>query len=264
MSASEGAGVSVIIPTWNEAGTVERTLEALAPPRGGGLHARSTAPGASGEIEVIVCDGGSTDATWERLALFPWARRIVGARGRAGQMNAGAAAARGRILLFLHADSVVERDAVARLPAALAARPDAVGGAFRFRLDSPRRRYRVVEWGVARRCRYLRLPYGDQGLFLRRASFEALAGFRDFPVGEDLDLVRRMKRLGPLLLLDDCVTTSARRWERDGFLRTTLRNGRDLVRLSISGWREQRTTRATTGPRPAPASGPAAPRRGVV
>ncbi len=261
MSATERADVSVIIPTWNEAGTVERTLEALAP-RGG--------CGARGGIEVIVSDGGSSDATWERLALFPWARRIAGARGRAGQMNAGAAAARGGVLLFLHADSVVARDAVARLPAALAARPGAPGGAFRFRLDSPRRRYRVVEWGVERRCRHFRLPYGDQGLFLRRASFDALGGFRDLPVGEDLDFVLRMRRLGPLLLLDDCVTTSARRWERDGFLRTTLRNARDLVRISIDGWREGRGTigaraaRVAARAESAPASAPAAPRRDVV
>ncbi len=148
-------------------------------------------------------------------------------------MNEGAAASSGAVLLFLHADTIVPRAAIERIPDALASRPRDVGGAFRFRVDSARRRYRVIEWGVALRCRWLGLPYGDQALFVLRDAFESLGGFRRFDVGEDLDFVRRLRRLGPLLLLDEAAMTSARRWERGGFARTTLRNWATLALFAV-------------------------------
>jgi rSAM/selenodomain-associated transferase 2 len=181
-------------------------------------------------VEVVVADGGSRDGTVAVAESFRRVRAIRCARGRAQQMNAGARATTGRILLFLHADSRLPAASAARLVHALDRAPLAPGGAFRFRLDSRRLRYRLLEHAVALRTRFLHLPYGDQGIFVRREAFDALGGFRLLPRCEDLDLVRRMRRLGPLLLLDEPVVTSARRWEQDGFARATLRNWYDLAR----------------------------------
>jgi uncharacterized protein len=98
------------------------------------------------------------------------------------------------------------------------------GGAFRFAIDSPRRGYRAIEWGTRQRCRFLRLPYGDQALFARREAYDAIGGFRPQPLMEDVDLVRRLRRLGPLSLLECRALTSPRRWEATGLLRRTLTN----------------------------------------
>lgn len=208
MERAAPVDVSVVIPALNEADEIGRTLDALIGGRG---------------FEAIVVDGGSEDATVEIATRFAGVRCLAAPRGRAQQMNAGASAARGRILLFLHADSRLAASAVESLAATLA-RSRSPGGAFRFALDSPCRRYRVIEWLVGQRARRLDLPYGDQGLFATREAFDRIAGFRALPVCEDVDFVRRLRALGPLLHLETPVVTSARRWERGGFVRTTLRN----------------------------------------
>jgi glycosyltransferase involved in cell wall biosynthesis len=146
---------------------------------------------------------------------------VVPGTRRGQQMNAGAGRARGEWLLFLHADS--------RLPdgwldAIRSASPAALGGWFRFALDDRAWQARVIERGVALRVRVLRLPYGDQGIFVRAATFRALGGYRDLPFLEDVEFVRRLVRAGAVLEVPLPLVTSARRWRRDGWFRRSARN----------------------------------------
>lgn len=138
-------------------------------------------------------------------------------------MNAGAAVARGEWFVFLHADSRLPLDWQRTIERA-AADPRIVGGSFRFALASRDWRARLIECGVRLRVRLFELPYGDQALFVRRDVFHALGGYADLPLMEDVDLVRRLRRAGPLLHSEQPVTTSARRWERDGWGRRSATN----------------------------------------
>jgi rSAM/selenodomain-associated transferase 2 len=149
--------------------------------------------------------------------------------GRGAQMNAGAARATGRWLLFLHADS--------RLPpswletfARAAADPAVIGGWFRFALDAHEWQARVIERLVALRVRLWKLPYGDQGLFVRRDVFERLGGYREWALMEDVEFVRRLTRAGTTVQLPLALATSARKWKRDGWFRRSTRN---LVLVSL-------------------------------
>jgi rSAM/selenodomain-associated transferase 2 len=170
--------------------------------------------------EVIVSDGGSSDRTRER-AREAGATVLDTPPGRGAQLRHGAAAARGDWLVFLHADTRLDPGWSHALLAVPSASP---GGAFRFAIDSPRRAFRVIEWGTRQRCRFLRLPYGDQALFARRGAYDASGGFRPLPLMEDVDFVRRLRRQGPLALLEARALTSPRRWEETGLLRRTLTN----------------------------------------
>lgn len=191
---------------------------------------------ADPRVEVIVAQadlGTGTGAGHvpDLEALAPGrsdVKLIHSAPGRARQMNAGAALATGDWLLFLHADSILPDDWLATW--ANAVTPGAVGGWFRFALDDQAWQARVLERGVALRVRLLRLPYGDQGLFLHRRAWTALGGFRDLPLMEDVDLVRRLTRLGPVVELPCAIATSPRRWHRDGWFR---RSGRNLALLGL-------------------------------
>ena len=207
--------VSVIIPALNEAERITATIRAA---HEGRPH------------EVIVVDGGSRDES-QRLAQEAGALVIQSKPGRARQMNAGAAVARGETLLFLHADTRLSANYREAMLAALR-RPDVVGGAFRFKIADPFPGRWLVESTTNLRSRLWRMPYGDQALFVRRCAFEELGGFPDLPIMEDYEFVRRLRRLGKLALLDTAVLTSARRWQRLGFLRTTLIN-----KLVILGYR---------------------------
>jgi rSAM/selenodomain-associated transferase 2 len=235
MDSAAAIDVSVVIPALNEAREIGRTL--------GGLI------GGHG-LEAIVVDGGSEDATVEIATRFAGVRCLAAPRGRAQQMNAGASAARGRILLFLHADSRLPAHAVEALAGALE-RSGHSGGAFRFALDSPRRRYRVLEWCVAQRARRLDLPYGDQAIFVTRDAFERIGGFRELPACEDVDFVCRLRALGPLLHLETPAVTSARRWERGGFVRTTLRNWGWLALYALGAVRSSSSARTGAAKDPA-------------
>ncbi|HVC54663.1 MAG TPA: TIGR04283 family arsenosugar biosynthesis glycosyltransferase [Stellaceae bacterium] len=201
--------LSVVIPTYQAAGELPAALAAL----GGARLVR----------EIVVADGGSTDDTLA-LAQAGGARTLTAPRGRGPQLAAGAAAATGDWLLFLHADCRLAPGWDTAVEAFIAA-PGAVGraGYFAFVLDdvSPaaRRLERIVAW----RCRTLALPYGDQGLLIARALYEAVGGFAALPLMEDVDLVRRLGRRR-LATLAAPVYASPRRYREDGYIRRPLRN----------------------------------------
>jgi len=199
--------ISVIVPTLNEAATLDRTLACVRRADG---------------IEIIVADGSSRDATRE-IAAQAGATVLVTAGGRAAQQNEGAAVARGRQLLFLHADTLLP-DGYAELIRRTLDRPATVAGAFRFRTDGSGPAMRLVEWGANIRSALFQLPYGDQGLFMEKRVLDELGGFSPLPIMEDYELVSRLRRRGPLVTLREAAITSARRWQRLGALRTTVRN----------------------------------------
>jgi len=202
--------LSVIIPVLNEATALPATLAALRPLSG---------------LEVIVVDGGSDDAT-VALAASAGARVLHAARGRGTQLHAGALAARGPVLWFLHADTqpCCAASATAAITAALLA-PSTVGGYFRLRFrphrDGRRLAPRFLTW-LYPRLRWLGLVYGDSGIFLRRSTYHELGGFAPLPLFEDLDLLRRLRRRGQVARLSETLETSSRRFDA-GFPRTFLR-----------------------------------------
>ena len=199
--------LSIIVPALDEAANLERLIPALA----------TGCPGA----EIVVVDGGSADGTADLARRHPMVRWLESERGRARQMNAGARASRGDALLFLHADSVLPDGAAAAIARALAA-PAVVGGRFDVRFTNPRWPFRMIAALMNRRSRWTRICTGDQGIFVRRAAFDALGGYADIPLMEDIDLTRRLKRAGRVACLDLRITTSSRKWERDGIAQTIV------------------------------------------
>jgi len=193
------------VPTLDEAANLERLLPDLRD------HCR--------EAEVIVVDGGSVDATRDVAARFPQVALVTSPRGRARQMNAGAKQARGDTILFLHADTRLPHGALAAIAAAL---DDArvVGGRFDVGFDNPRPVFRMIAFFMNVRSRWSGISTGDQALFVRRGVFDAMGGYPDIVLMEDIEFCRRLKRRGKLAALRTCVTTSARKWEREGALRT--------------------------------------------
>jgi rSAM/selenodomain-associated transferase 2 len=199
--------ISVVIPVLDEAGNLERLLP--------DLETRFSA------AEVILVDGGSADATTAVAARFPRVRLLASPRGRARQMNAGARAARGDVLLFLHADTRLPDGALVAVEAAISD-PGVVAGRFDVSFDNPRRVFRMIAWFMNLRSRWSGISTGDQAIFVRGSVFEALGGYPEIPLMEDVELCRRLKRRGRLLPLRLAVRTSARKWERDGAVRTIL------------------------------------------
>lgn len=195
--------LSIIIPVLDEGRGIAAALEALAPVRAGG-H------------EVIVVDGGSTDGTPE-LARRSADRVIRAARGRASQMNAGAAIAGGDGLLFLHADTRLPVDA-GRL--VLEALSQASWGRFDVRIEGRSPLFALIGWCMNWRSRVSGIATGDQAIFVRREAFVRVGGFPDMPLMEDVALSVRLKRISAPECLAARVTTSGRRWERNGVLRT--------------------------------------------
>ncbi len=193
------------MPTLNEAGNLERLLP--------DLRERCS------DAEVILADGGSEDATRDVTARFPDVELVAGPRGRARQMNAGARRASGETLLFLHADTRLPDGA---LPTIAAALDDArvVGGRFDVSFDSPRAVFRMIAFFMNLRSRWSGISTGDQAIFVRRSVFEAMGGYPDIALMEDIELCRRLKRRGGLAAIRARVTTSARKWEREGAIRT--------------------------------------------
>lgn len=223
--------LSIVIPTLDEAAEIA------------GLLRRLRQPG----VELIVADGGSCDRTRE-IAAACGARVVRASPGRGTQMNAGSAVARGGVLLFLHADTSLPDDFIELIREALSD-PSVAVGAFRFAIERAGVTSRLLESAVRLRCKLLRLPYGDQAYFMSRETFDRLGGFAEIPLMEDVDLVRRARRLGRVVVLDAAATTSARRWERAGLLRTTAVNQACLVgyALGVSPQRLARWRRGLSG-----------------
>ncbi|MCF8085193.1 MAG: TIGR04283 family arsenosugar biosynthesis glycosyltransferase [Deltaproteobacteria bacterium] len=199
--------VSVIIPTLNESGAIGALLERLQ-----GAEA----------VECIVADGGSRDETCS-IAARTGAEVLRVSGGRAMQQNAAAAAARGRILLFLHADTLPPEGYADKIRTALED-PSIVAGAFRFKTDDGGAPMHLVEWVTNLRSRVFQLPYGDQGIFLQKRVFDEVGGFPPLPIMEDFVLMRGLRARGRVITLSDPAVTSARRWQRLGVIRTTLMN----------------------------------------
>ncbi len=196
----------MIVPMLNEESAIAGTLRAL----------RTGAPDA----ECVVVDGGSADRSVE-VARPLCDLLITAERGRAAQMNAGAARARGEVLAFVHADTIVPPTFARDIDAALAD-SRAVGGRFDLRLDDPHPLCALIGLLINVRSRITRTATGDQAIFVRRSVFEQLGGFLPIPICEDLDFARRMKCAGRIACVRTKVVTSARRWRERGIIRTVL------------------------------------------
>ncbi len=219
--------VSVIIPALNEAANLARLLPAL---------------NAAAPHEIIIADGGSSDETAAVTARFG-ARHVRTAKGRGAQMNAAAATATGELLLFLHADTDPP-EAFPEIVRKTLMVPGTGAAAFGFRLREPFAGRSLVEALVSLRCRWSRLPYGDQGLFLRRSLFIASGGYPEWPILEDVAFVRRLRSIGCVRTTKEAASTSSRRWQTCGVIRTFLRHQLILTGYALgvsperlAGWR---------------------------
>ncbi|HVY43021.1 MAG: TIGR04283 family arsenosugar biosynthesis glycosyltransferase [Bacteroidota bacterium] len=207
--------ISVVVPTLNAETHLAASLTALVPATVEGLVR-----------EVVVVDGGSTDRTTD-IVDQAGATLVKSTCGRGTQLAAGAEHTRLPWILFLHADTVLEpgweREAAAFIERVDTGRQAPAAAAFRFALDEPGLKPRLVELGVALRCTLLRLPYGDQGLLIPRRLYQQVGGYRRIPLMEDVDLVRRLGR-SRTVMLRARANTSALRYRRDGYLRRIARN----------------------------------------
>ncbi|CAB5138686.1 Glycosyl transferase, family 2 [Olavius algarvensis associated proteobacterium Delta 3] len=205
------AVISVIIPVFQEASVIHRTLTSVFALRGTDC------------CEILVVDGEPSGGTIRAIA-HDTVRKIRSAKGCAVQMNEGARRAIGDILLFLHADTTLPVNAVECI-LEVADVAEVVGGAFTLGIDSRRKVFRIIEAATNLRNRLLRVPYGDQAIFLRRTFFEELGGYSDLPLMEDVELMQRIRRTGARIrILKDRVQTSPRRWDAEGIVLGTLRN----------------------------------------
>jgi len=195
--------ISIIIPALHEAAGINDTLSAIRRLDG------------SDRCEVIVADGDPAGSTIAAID-DPTIHCVLSDPGRGKQLNAGAAAACADVLLFLHADTILPAAGLARIREVMK-KERYVGGSFRLAFDSDRFHYRVLATAASLRSRFTRVPFGDQGIFIRRQYFNDIGGFREFAVMEDVDLMRRIRRRGDRIhILDDCTRTSARRMEKEG------------------------------------------------
>jgi len=203
--------ISVVIPVLHEGEHINDVLTALEDSANGRPY------------ETIVVDGDPSGGTITQIRDS----RVVSlraAKGRARQMNTGAALATGEILLFLHADTLLPADALAKIEEALSEK-SCVGGAFDLGIQNGRRIFHIIGRCASWKHRLTRVPYGDQAIFLRRKYFEKLGGYPEIPLMEDVELMKRIKRNGwRIIILPDAVKTSSRKWEKDGVAYTIVRN----------------------------------------
>ncbi|MCF8074994.1 MAG: TIGR04283 family arsenosugar biosynthesis glycosyltransferase [Desulfotignum sp.] len=209
--------ISVIVPVFQEANTIHaflKIVQAVFPAR---VH------------EIIVVDGSPAGDTLAAVAL-PQVKTIHSRKGRARQMNHGAAMAKGDILLFLHADTLLPGDAPQLITDLLSGNPDLMGGAFSLGIDDDRIPLKIIEWFANLRSRLTRVPYGDQSIFIRKDCFDRAGGFMEIPIMEDLELMTRIRKQGRRIqILKQKSVTSSRRWNKEGIAACTLRNW--LIRL---------------------------------
>ncbi len=218
---------SIIIPVLNEEAVLEELLAQL------------TRQCAGHDCELIIVDGGSSDATVSIAEKY--GQVIASTRGRATQMNAGATVASGETLIFLHADTRLPDDAFDAIERALAPQR-VVGGAFRICFNCDLWPYRLVAFSVNLRSRLRALFTGDQAYFIRASSFQRVDGYPDQPLMEDLEIIKRLRKVGKVVLLPQYVTTSARRHEKIGLARSVVFMWylRTLYRFGVSPAQLQR------------------------
>ena len=209
--ALEIPAISIIIPVLNEAGGINHLI----------AHLRSIDVGRSSEIIVVDGDpdGGTLKAIRDGSVI-----KVKSARGRARQMNEGARIAGGNTLLFLHADTELPQEALSLIVTAL---NDGgfVGGAFDLAIKSRRLSFRLIESMASFRSRITGIPFGDQAIFIRKDYFQAIGGYSDMPLMEDIEIMQRIKKRGSKIrIIRRQVLTSPRRWENEGIVRCTLRN----------------------------------------
>ena len=220
MPPEPASSLAIVMPVLNEAAGIEAALRALMP-----LMARG--------VRVLVADGGSADDTPARARRFGGVEVIEAARGRAAQMNAGAQAASGaRVLLFLHADTTLPPDADRLIEQALAGGRH-VWGRFDVRIAGRPRMLRVVAACMNVRSRWSGIATGDQALFMTRAAFDAIGGFPEQPLMEDIEMSKRLRTLSRPACLRERVITSGRRWESRGVWATIVL----MWRLRWAYWR---------------------------
>jgi rSAM/selenodomain-associated transferase 2 len=202
---------SVIIPVLNESPIINHTIEHVYQ-RGSGF-----------DPEVIVVDGDSRGDTLAAIKNKD-VIKIISPKGRGKQMNRGASVAQGDILLFLHTDTELPKDAFEAISSAMN-KLQPVGGAFDLGIKSDRSVFRLVEELVYMRTRLTKVPYGDQAIFMKKEIFDKVSGFKEIPVMEDVEFMRRVKRSGyKICIIPQMVKTSPRRWEKEGVLYCTVRN----------------------------------------
>jgi len=201
--------ISVIIPVLNEEDNIRGCIEEVM--------------NEGCDCEIIVADGGSRDKTAEFAKSYPGVAFIQSQRGRGIQMNMAASAASGDIFLFLHADTILETGWAAAILSVLED-TSISGGAFTFSIRSLLWKYRLVEAWVKLRCRLCSLPYGDQALFVRKSAFDLIGGYKSIPIMEDVDFIGRLKKIGPIVILNKKAITSGRRWSKKGLIKTAAIN----------------------------------------
>ena len=215
------------MPVLNEEASLETYLRLLA------------LPCAGHDCELLIVDGGSTDATVNIAERY--GRVICSPKGRAEQMNTGAHFAQGDVFLFLHADTQLPDDAFTAIECALQS-PQIVGGAFRLSFDCKSWLYRLVAFSTNLRSRFRTIFTGDQAYFIRAESFHAVGGYPDIALMEDLEIIKKLQSIGNVVLLPQHITTSARRHEKLGLLRsvTFMWYMRTLYRFGVSPTQLQR------------------------
>ena len=204
--------LSVIVPVLNEEGIIQQTI----------AHLKELSVDVP--TEIIIVDGDPGGSTIRSIGLSDTVKTMTGPCGRGPQMNAGATAASGAILLFVHADTRLPADGIKAVVDACCA-PHIAGGAFSLGIDNKDRIYRWIETWANFRSTLAKVPYGDQAIFIRKSVFARIGGYAEIPIMEDLDMMRRLKKGGyTISLIKKPVCTSARRWETQGLVYCIIRN----------------------------------------
>lgn len=206
--------ISIIIPVYNEEDRIGPCLDSLA----GYLN-----------LEILVVDGGSSDQTIREIKRRGHSP-VVSDPGRGIQQDTGARAASGDFFLFLHCDTRLPLDFSHHVQEILS-RPRVAAGAFQLAINAHGAGYRIIEYCANLRSRTLRMPYGDQALFMKKETYFAAGGFQNQPIMEELVLLSRLKKLGRIAIAPSYATTSARRWQQHGIMKTTIIN-----QLMLTGW----------------------------
>ncbi|MEW6087098.1 MAG: TIGR04283 family arsenosugar biosynthesis glycosyltransferase [bacterium] len=205
---------SIIIPVFKEAGIINNSIKDI-------LDKFRTE-----KFEIIVVDGENNGSTINTINTgYANIKKSISGKNRAKQMNAGASVSEGDVLLFLHADCALPENALDQIKNVFDSDPDTAAGAFNLKIDSNKIIFKIISKLSSLRARITKIPYGDQSIFIRKDYFLKLGGYRELPLMEDADLMRRIKKnKGKINILPAGVTASPRRWEKEGILYYTLKN----------------------------------------